>query len=358
MLRDGRYRLQDLLERQDWQAGVFEAIWNGRDLRRGGVPVTICEVVVPELAMLSKHANLASATRALASSGRDPHIAALLEAFSDQGRSFFVFEMVEGDTLLTHLRRLGRPLPEAEVVELCWQLCETLDLLSRQSPPLTHGLIRPEHIYVQRNGGHYTLANFSPLVVIGASALISGGDRARLSPYTPPDFPGARIDVRSDLYSLLATAYHAITGNAPLPTNMTIPRARQLNPAISVRLDAILARGLHPVPQQRYQTPFELRQDLLALRTGEGQMRRERSAPLGTAHERPPMTRMTADEPAFALPMQIAPLPPDPLKVASALPDAEELPPLKEGGHYVAYLESAVILASLFIIAVLSHYHG
>lgn len=363
LLHDGRYRLQDLLERQDWQAGVFEATWTGRDLKRGGKAVTICEVVVPDLALLIKHSNLQNASRALAAAGRDPHVARLLEAFSDQGRSFFLFERVEDDNLLTHLRRLGGPLPETDVVEMCWQMCETLDLLARQSPPIVHGLIRPEHIYLARGKSQFILGAFSLLVVIGATRFIANVERARLSPYTSAEFPGSILDGRNDLYALMATAYHATTGNAPQPVNMTIPRARQLNPAISPRLDAILARGLHPVPQQRYQSPSELRQDLLALRTAEGnrgqarsfssELRREPDQPRPAL--RPPVE---AAAPApFALPIQITPLLGEDSTKPAALPDPESLPPLREGSNFLVVAETVLILLVLIVVTVFSNYH-
>lgn len=365
LLRDGRYRLQDLLERQDWLPGVFEAAWIGRDTRRGELPVMICEVVVPDLASLIKQSDLQNASRALAATGRDSRIAALLEAFSDQGRSFFVFEHIDGENLLTHLRRSGHPLAEAEVIELCWQMCEVLDLLSHQHPPLVHGQIRPEHIYLGRTNQQFILGNFSPLIVIGATQFIRGVEPRHLSPYSPPEFPGDMINVRSDLYSLLATAYHAVTGSTPSSTNTVIPRARQLNPAISFKLDTILTKGLHPAAQQRYQSPAELRQDLLALRASEDRKARSRSISAELGRELNPAQAdslaslgETPTPAPFAFPIQITPLASElELKQAVALPQPETLPPLREGQQYLAAIEAAVVILGLIAVTVFSNYH-
>jgi len=89
-LRGGRYRLQELQERQDWLSGVFEAVWIGKDAHRAGSQVMICEVVLPENTSVMTQTILRTAAMTLATIGRHPHIPALWDAFSDQGRSFFV----------------------------------------------------------------------------------------------------------------------------------------------------------------------------------------------------------------------------------------------------------------------------
>jgi hypothetical protein len=270
LLRGGRYRLQELIERQDWLSGVFEATWIGKDSRRGGSQVMICEVVLPENTSVMTQSILRTATMALASVGRHPHIPTLWDAFSDQGRSFFVFEPIDGESLLSRVRHSGRTLTESEVIECCLQMTEVLELLAQQSPPMVHGLIRPEHVIMARNGAQFVLTNFSVVLAGGATQFITGMDRSRLSPYTAPEFVRGVIDVRTDMYSLIATAYHAITGSVPGATGGTIPSAQRLNSNVSAEFDAILTKGLRTVTNQRYQRPSELRQDLLAMRSVSG----------------------------------------------------------------------------------------
>ncbi|HKF39222.1 MAG TPA: protein kinase, partial [Ktedonobacteraceae bacterium] len=272
LLRGGRYRLQELQERQDWLSGVFEATWSGKDSHRGDSRVTIIEVVLPENTSVMTQTILRTATMSLASVGRHPHIPTLWDAFSDQGRSFFVFEPVEGESLMTRMRYSGRALPEEEVIECCLQMTDVLDLLAQQSPQLVHGLIRPEHIVVGRNGSYYILTNFSIVLAGGATQYIVGLDRSRLSPYAPPEFVRGVVDVRTDMYSLIATAYHAVTGSVPAGIGGSVPQAQRINPAVSPEFDAILAKGLRAVANQRYQRPSELRQDLLAMRSVSGSL--------------------------------------------------------------------------------------
>ena len=170
------------------------------------------------------------------------------------------------------MRRTGRALQEQDIIECCLQMTEVLELLAQQSPPLVHALISPEHIMITRSGSRYVLTNFSIVLAGGATQFISGIDRTRLSVYTAPEFVRGVIDVRSDLFSLLATAYHTVTGSVPAGVSGSIPQAQRLNPYVSAQLDAILAKGLRPVASQRYQRPSELRQDLLAMRSVAGSL--------------------------------------------------------------------------------------
>ena len=272
ILRNGRYRLYELQERQEWLSGVYETMWVAQDAQRGASQVMICEVVLPENGSLVMQSTLRTATMALTSVGRHPHIPTLWDAFSDRGRNFFVFEPIQGESLLNRMRRTGRAMAEQDVIECCLQMTEVLELLAQQSPPLVHGLIRPEHILVERSGSQYVLSNFSIILAGGATQFVSGIDRSRLSPYAAPEFVRGVIDVRSDLYSVMATAYHAVTGSMPVAVSGNVPQAQRLNPNVTAQFDAILGKALRPIASQRYQRPSELRQDLLAMRSVNGSL--------------------------------------------------------------------------------------
>ena len=75
--------------------------------------------------------------------------------------------------------------------------------------------------------------------------------------------------MRSDIYSLGCTFYHALTGRPPVPEGTAAKKLqahqhtepldpRELNPTIPDELVAVLARMMAKNPEQRYQTPTEL----------------------------------------------------------------------------------------------------
>ena len=370
LLRGNRYRLQELQERQDWLSGVFEATWVGKDSHRAGGLVTICEVMLPEGTSVMTQSILRTATITLANVGRHPRIPALWDAFSDQGRSFFVFEPIEGESLYQRLRYSGRPLSEQEVIECCLQMTEVLELLSQQSPQIVHGLIRPEHIVVGRNGSHF-LTNFSIVLAGGATQFIAGMERSRLSPYAAPEFVRGVVDARTDMYSLIATAYHAATGVVPTGISGSIPPAQRINHALSSEFDAILTKGLRAVANQRYQRPSELRQDLLALRSVSGSLVSSSngnavssSIPAGNYYSSAPASRngQRVEEAAQRHANDL--LPPLPIRLTTddaeeervlLLPRPEDLPPMKASDDRLnAALLLSAILVCFIVLVVLS----
>ena len=365
LLRGGRYRLQELHERQDWLSGVFEAVWMGKDAHRAGSQVMICEVVLPENTSVVTQTILRTATMVLATVGRHPHIPALWDAFSDQGRSFFVSEPIEGETLMTRMRYSGRALPEHEVIECCLQLTDVLELLAQQSPQLVHGSIRPEHIVLSRNSSQYILTNFSIVLAGGATQYIAGIERSRLSSYTAPEFVRGVVDSRTDIYSLIATAYHAVTGSAPFGISGSIPPAQRINPNISSAFEAILSKGLRTVPNQRYQRPSELRQDLLAMRSvsgtlvsgiGNNPVMRNNNSPLISQNVKQTdvSTRNASDQVAQALPLLLN-TNDDMEDQVLLLPKPEALPPMKAGNDTMsAAVWLGLILVTLVVVVILS----
>ena len=85
-----------------------------------------------------------------------------------------------------------------------------------------------------------------------------------------------QADVRSDLYSMGCTFYHALTGRPPVPEGTAAKKLhahqhvdpldpRELNPAIPDELAAVLARMMAKDPARRYQTPAELIAHLKAI---------------------------------------------------------------------------------------------
>lgn len=364
LLRGGRYRLQEQTERQDWLSGVYEAVWIAQDAGRGGSQVMVCEVMLPENSLVTQ-TTLRTATIALTSVGRHPHIPTLWDAFSYQGRNFFVFEAIDGESLLARMRRTGHALPEQDVVECCLQMTEVLELLAQQSPPLVHGLIRPEHIIISRPGSQYMLSTFSVILAGGATQFVSGIDRTRLTPYTPPEFVRGLIDVRTDLYSLLATAYHAVTGSAPAGVSGSIPQAQRINPNVSAQLDAILSKGLRPVSSQRYQRPSELRQDLLAMRSVSSTLV---SSPEGRAAPafKAPIAADRSSASGFAAQnvqesvaqafQSLAPTEVDLQENRTLLARPEELPPISQGNDMLqSALWVGLILVALILLVALAH---
>jgi serine/threonine protein kinase len=173
------------------------------------------------------------------------------------------------------------------------------------------------------------------------------------------------VDVRTDMYSLIATAYHAVTGSAPSSINGSIPQAQRVNPNVSSAFDAILSKGLRTVPNQRYQRPSELRQDLLAMRSVSGTLVSGKSSNPVVRKNSPSLvtkngqrtalsTQHTSDQVAQALPLLLNPNE-DFEDQVLLLPKPEDLPPMKAGNDTMnAAILLSLILVTLVVIVILS----
>lgn len=368
MLRGGRYRLQELQQAQEWQQNMYETAWLAQDAQKGGAQVVLYEIGVPENSSMKTQSMLRSATIALTSAGRHPHIPTLWDVFSEWGRNFFVFEPVDGESLIARMRRTGRAIPEQDVIECCLQMLDVLDLLAQQSPPLVHGLISPDHIIESGIQGNYILTHFSIILAGDVAQISSGVDRSRLSIYTAPEFARGQINGACDLYSLLATAYHAVTGSMPVATDGLIASAQRLNPNVSPQFEAILAKGLRPLAEQRYQYPAEVRQALLSIRSVSGSVapRGYRGDP-ATPMRRPDTSAMssqngisvmpTSDGVSQRLPHMMALAAMDngaDLDPQVLMPAIDELPPLEaRNDTLMAAVWIAGILAVLLLLVVI-----
>jgi hypothetical protein len=289
-LRNSRYSLQEKVAQRHWSSGVGEASWIGRDFQAHGEAVLICEIFFPDAHALAIKATLRDTTHALISAGNNPTLPTLKDVFDENNRAFFVFEAIKEEALQVRLRRLRYPLSEPEALDMCREISSTLEILARQALPLVHGCICPDHIYFTSDTSRFMLSNLSPLIARGDMRFLQGMTGGGNGPFSAPEFSQGVLDTRSDLYSLMATTYYAVTGAVPPTSGGVIPHAQHLNAALSLEFDAMLAKGLHPALHQRYQHPSELYQDVLAIqsrttRTGSGRLA---SPNVGSGHLVPP----------------------------------------------------------------------
>jgi serine/threonine protein kinase len=224
----------------------------------------------------------------------------------------------------------GRKLPEKEVIDCCLQIVELLDVCLRQSPPLIHGNIRPEYIVKKSSDSQYVLTNFSVALAGGLAWVIADMEGREPSSQTSNILMKGKMDGRVDLYMLLEVAAYAITGQWFSGFGESLIPAMLTASNISPQLQAILLKGLRVSLEQRYQTPAELYQDLLALQSG---YKKELSSlhfamsELGTL---PSIPAVPVVKPEPIVPFITDLSVEGPLEQTLLVPLPEELPPLKE----------------------------
>ncbi|MEO8953565.1 MAG: serine/threonine-protein kinase [Ktedonobacteraceae bacterium] len=160
-------------------------------------------------------------------------------SFEEDGRSYLVMEFIAGQTLKDRLLAAGsHPLPTDEVLGYAYQLCNVLDYLHRQYPPIVFRDLKPDNIMVKPDG-QIVLIDFGIARFFKPGKLHDTEGFMTIAYASPEQRDGKQTDARSDLYSLGATLHHCLTGNIPAyaSNNNVFPPISRFNAKILPRLD-------------------------------------------------------------------------------------------------------------------------
>ena len=197
---------------------------------------------------------------------------------TDDGTFFYVMEYLPGVSLETLLKRHG-PLPPSRAVHLLRQTCQ--GLRKAHSVGLIHRDIKPGNIFVSRRGGLYDVAKLLDFGLVkqttdaATTQLTHEGAISGTPMYMSPEQARGldQVDVRSDIYSLGAVAYTALTGQPPFdrrtPFDVMIAHARdEVTPPSSIQadmpadLERVILRCLAKNADERFQDVESLEQAL------------------------------------------------------------------------------------------------
>ncbi len=199
---------------------------------------------------------------------RHPNLPQVRDHFALQGQGLYlVMEFIDGPDLQFLLAQ-GGALPLDQALSCTAQVCDALDYLERQQPPLVHGNIKPANIRLTREG-LVLLVDLWPDRPPGAAGQVAAMGYSRAAGYAPLEQYGSGpIDARSDIYALGATLYACLAGQPPPESVARAVRdalrpIRQLNPQIPAHVDAALQRALQLDPQRRFQSAAEFKAALL-----------------------------------------------------------------------------------------------
>lgn len=201
-----------------------------------------------------------------------PAMTRVLDFFQDAatGNAYLVTDYVEGENLADCIARLGA-LPEEQVLAWAGQILDALVYCHARG--VLHRDIKPQNIILKPDGN---------VVLVGfeLAKLWDPNDprtwtatRVMGTPeYAPPERWGLQtwyIDARSDIYSLGATLYHALTGQVPLTAGERTANpyrflpVRALRPRVSARTKSAVVRALELPREKRFQSMAAMKAALL-----------------------------------------------------------------------------------------------
>jgi eukaryotic-like serine/threonine-protein kinase len=209
-----------------------------------------------------------------AASVNHPNVAQVY-AFGEVDNQYYLsMELCERGSLDDRITKLGR-LPEAEVLSIGRQIASALLVAWQRG--LLHRDVKPGNILFNEDG--------VPKIVDFGLARGYGQDVEDLKRQAPDQVWGTPYyiapeklrrqseDLRSDIYSLGATLFHALAGQPPIDTATAgeVVTKHTTQPALSLKTYApdlqerttqVIARMLAKDPAERYETYDELMQDL------------------------------------------------------------------------------------------------
>ncbi len=275
-----RYQILELVGH-----GGMGAVYRAEDLRLQGRQCAVKEVL-PELNLpadlMAQMQEQFYREASILARLDHPNLPKVSDYFSEYGREYLVMDFVAGrdlKELVDEARKQNTFLSERRVLGWAAQLCDAVEYLHSQDPPVLHRDIKPSNIKLTPHG---TIK----LVDFGLVKLLAPDDSRTVTvvqgrgtvQYTPLEQYGSDMghtDIRSDIYALGATLYHLLTGAPPAdarqrflkPGSLVPPRS--INPAISARTERAILAAMSMHPDQRPSSVAELR----ALLFGVGEMR-------------------------------------------------------------------------------------
>jgi formylglycine-generating enzyme required for sulfatase activity/serine/threonine protein kinase len=270
------------------------------------------KIIAPQIAADREAAERFVREARSAAAVNHPNIIGIIDAGEDGGQLFMALELITGGDAGQLAARFNGVLPEVRALEIIIDCCHGLQALYEAR--LIHRDIKPANIFITSEG----VAKLADLGLARSEGsderlTVSGfavGTPAFMSPEQANGEPA--IDIRSDIYALGATLFALATGSQPFTGNgpfaiaakvltQPVPDPRALNPALTPATAAVILRAMAKKPEQRFQTPNELRLALEAAAAGlaGAPILRPAAGPAATAHASKSAVTMLLPEPAM-----------------------------------------------------------
>lgn len=183
-----------------------------------------------------------------------PNLVRAFEFFEENGRQFFVMEYIEGKTLESLLELLppGSVFPLDRVLDWARQLCNALQYLHSQNPPIIYRDLKPSNI-MEVAGSHLI-----KLFDFGIARYYKPGQRSDTvrfgtDGYLAPEIVAYQTQTskQTDVFALGAVLHQLLTRYDPQFDPWRRPSILSVNPLVPVRVMKAIEHALSLNPSTR-----------------------------------------------------------------------------------------------------------
>lgn len=199
-----------------------------------------------------------------------PHILPVYDFGEIEGEPYIVMRYLSGGTLMDLIREQGGD--RGRVLQVLDQIAEALDYAHDRG--IIHRDLKPANIMLDATGNAY-LGDFGlAKTVEGAHDLTATGSILGTPAYMSPEqVRGAKLDRKSDIYSLAIVAYEALSGSRPFKAKdpleylelQLVAEPRPLSalaPGLGQEVDEVFGRALSKRPEERPERATEFMRKL------------------------------------------------------------------------------------------------
>ena len=247
--------------------GGMAAVYQARDTKKG----TLCAIKEMSLSTVASDErpqaiqNFLAEARILSRLNHS-NLPAFTDFFTEDARHFLVMEYVDGSTLEDLLERNGRPFSERRVLGWARQLCDVLEYLHSQQPPVIFRDMKPGNVMLTRTG-RIKLIDFGIARLFRSSGSQADTQLLGTPGFAPPEqYGGAQTDERSDIYSLAMTLFQLMTCSIS-EKGFGLTDVHKNFPYVSPPVARALEKATSLGPEDRYESIVVFRRALLGIDT-------------------------------------------------------------------------------------------
>ncbi|MGD8406997.1 MAG: protein kinase, partial [Thiohalophilus sp.] len=203
-----------------------------------------------------------------------PNIVTIFDVGEDQDLSYIAMDYLKGENLMAYAKSESL-LPAQETFDVIVQAAEALDYAHNEK--VVHRDIKPANMIYDRDNGIVKVTDFGVACLTDTSKTKTGTILGSPSYMSPEQLAGAKVDGRSDLFSLGVTLYQMLTGELPFIAdslaslmykiaNEKHPDIRMFRPDLPSCVSQVINKALHKELDRRFQSGSQMAKALIRCR--------------------------------------------------------------------------------------------